>query len=66
MQPGSPAALAGVRAGDVIVAVDGVPVEGVDDLLRVLDAGRIGREVEVRLLRRGAVETVKLVPGERG
>ena len=66
VQPGSPAALAGVRAGDVIVAVDGVTVEGVDDLLRVLDAERIGREVEVRLLRRGAVETVKLVPGERG
>ena len=66
VQPGSPAAVAGFRAGDLLVALDGVPVEGVDDLLRVLDESRIGREIEARLLRRGAVEAVKVVPEEKG
>ena len=63
---GGPAAKAGVRVGDVVVAVDGQTVEGVDDLLRVLDAGRIGREVEVRVLRRGVMEAMTVVPGEKG
>ena len=34
---GSPAAAAGLRAEDLVVAVDGVPVRGIDDLLRLLD-----------------------------
>ena len=38
----SPAAARGLRAEDLIVAVDGVPVLGVDDLQRLLGAERIG------------------------
>lgn len=64
--PGGPAAKAGVQVGDVIVGLDGSRIEGVDDLLRVLDAERIGREVEVRLLRRGQLEAVKVVVREKG
>ncbi len=63
--PGGPAARAGVQVGDVIVALDGSRIEGVDDLLRVLDAERIGREVEVTLLRRGQLEVTKVVVGEK-
>jgi len=66
VQPGSPAANAGLQVGDRIVALDGATIEGVDDLLRVLDATRIGREVEVRVLRRGVAETLRMVPGEKG
>ena len=62
---GGPAERAGVRAGDVIVGLDGHKVEGVDDLLRVLDAERIGREVEVRLLRRGQMEAVQVLVAEK-
>jgi S1-C subfamily serine protease len=65
VQPGSPAALAGLVTGDVIVTLDGATIEGVDDLLRVLDAGRIGQQVEVKVLRRGGLETLRLVPGEK-
>jgi len=66
VQPGSPAATAGLVTGDVIVALDGVTIEGVDDLLRVLDGERIGRPVDVKVLRRGAVEALRMVPGEKG
>jgi len=66
VQPESPAAVAGLIAGDRIVALDGATVEGVDDLLRVLDASRIGRQIEARVLRRGLTETLRMVPGEKG
>src|SRR5271165_4897484 len=48
----SPAALAGLRAGDIIVALDETPVAGVDDLQRVLTGGRIGEVVQMIVLRR--------------
>ena len=46
----SPAARAGLHERDVIVAVEGIPVAGVDDLLRTLNSERIGKPT--RLTRR--------------
>jgi S1-C subfamily serine protease len=63
---GSPAARAGLRAEDLIVAVDGVPVRGVDDLQRVLDADRIDARVELALVRDGSSRTVAVRPVELG
>jgi len=61
----SPAEAAGLQAGDLVIALDGVPMLGIDDLLRVLDHERIGRSVPVVALRRGErLETV-VVPVER-
>jgi S1-C subfamily serine protease len=48
---GSPAALGGLRTDDTIVAIDALPVDGVDSLQRVLDASRIDRPVNVTVLR---------------
>jgi S1-C subfamily serine protease len=62
--PGSPAALAGVEAGDRMIALDGVPVQGIDALQRLLDASWIGRECELQLLRRSSVIDVKIRPIE--
>jgi hypothetical protein len=45
--------------------VDGVAVAGIDDLMRLLDADRIGRAVPLQVVRRGSVETVELVPSVR-
>jgi S1-C subfamily serine protease len=62
---GSPADRAGVRAGDIIVALDNEPVTGVDDISRLLDDRRIGRAVTARLVRPSGVVAVELVPEER-
>ncbi|MCI0466316.1 MAG: trypsin-like peptidase domain-containing protein [Beijerinckiaceae bacterium] len=48
----SPAGQAGLLTGDILVAIDGVPVTGADDLVRLLDAEKIGRTVPLDLLRR--------------
>jgi serine protease Do len=61
---GSPAAAAGLRAEDLVVAVDGLPVRGIDDLLRLLTADRIGRRCEVEIVRDGVARHVGLTPHE--
>jgi len=61
---GSPAALAGIEVGDRVISLDGVPVEGIDGLQRTLDAGWIGREGELQLLRRSNLIRVKIRPIE--
>ena len=62
--PGSPAERAGLRAEDLVVAVDGRPVLGVNDLQRLMDADRIGVECSLAVVRDGAQRTVALVPRE--
>jgi S1-C subfamily serine protease len=61
---GSPAAQAGVEAGDRMIALDGTPVDGIDGLQRLLDADWIGRDGELQLLRRSSVIRVRIRPIE--
>ena len=61
---GSPASAAGVRAGDVIVELDGRPIEGVGDLQRVMVGEMVGRRVPVGLERDGAIVQLDVVPIE--
>ncbi len=61
---GSPAARAGLRAEDLILAVDGTEVAGVADLQRLMVAELIGTPVTVELLRRGELARHELVPEE--
>jgi S1-C subfamily serine protease len=61
---GSPAAAAGLRAEDLLVAVDGVPVRGVDDLQRLMTEERIGVASAIEIVREGVSRTVTLVPRE--
>ena len=63
---GSPAAQAGVRAGDVIVAIDERPVAGVADLQRSLVGDLVGRGIDVTLEREGAIQNVTVRPTELG
>jgi S1-C subfamily serine protease len=65
VEPGSPAARAGLVAGDIILALDGMAVTGADDLIRSLAGDKIGRSVEIEALRNGGRHVVSLVPDER-
>jgi regulator of sigma E protease len=53
VQPGTPAEQAGLRAGDAIQSVDGLPFHTVSSLLAYLQAGK-GKAVSLVVLRNGA------------
>jgi S1-C subfamily serine protease len=65
VEPGSPAAQAGLATGDIILALDGTAVTGADDLIRSLAGDKIGRRVEIEALHNGNRLVVSLVPAER-
>jgi len=60
----SPAAAAGLRDGDLIVAIDGEPLADVGDLQRLMVAERIGRELSLRVDRGGSRLDAAIVPRE--
>jgi putative serine protease PepD len=62
--PGGPAAKAGIKAGDVILAVKGQPTPTADVLVSVLADLHPGQTVPVKLLRHGKKLTVTVILGE--
>jgi S1-C subfamily serine protease len=64
VEPGSPAAQAGVREGDLLVAFKGQPLTGIDDLQRRLVGGEIGIESALGVLRGAARLELKITPAE--
>lgn len=64
VEPEGPAARAGVQDGDVVVAMDGQDVSGIDDLHRLLTGERIGRLTRVVVLRRTQKLEFEVVPEE--
>jgi S1-C subfamily serine protease len=65
IEPKSPAAAAGLVTQDIIVGLDGESVAGIDDLVRLLDAGRVDRDVALKVLRFGALMELSVHPAER-
>ena len=65
IEPDGPAGRAGLLPGDVVIRLDGVAINGVDDLIRVLDRDRIERSVEMDVLRMGRLRTIDIHPIER-
>ena len=60
----SPAERAGLAEGDVLVALDDLPVRGVDDLHKILTDARIAASCRLTLLRQGKKLVVDVIPQE--
>lgn len=65
VEKGSPAEEAGLRPGDVILAVDGQKVDEKHPFSRLIRGHKPGEEVELRLLREGKKISVRLKLGEK-
>jgi S1-C subfamily serine protease len=61
---GGPAQKAGLREGDLIVALDGKPVAGVDDLHRLLTDARVGVSSSLTVLRWTEKLELQVIPEE--
>lgn len=61
---GSPGQKAGLREGDVIIALDGKAIAGVDDLHRLLTDARVGVASPLTVLRHTEKLELRVVPAE--
>jgi S1-C subfamily serine protease len=61
---GSPADQAGLRVGDIVVAVDGEDIVGSTAIQRLMVEHVIGRRLEITVWRNGALVDVIAVPRE--
>ena len=63
--PNSPAEIAGIRQGDLIVGFNENPVRSTDDLLNLLDESAIDRDAELRVRRGRSEQTLRVRPREQ-
>lgn len=63
--PAGPAEQAGMRGGDIIVDVDGRPIENLYDYTYSLEALRVGVGARIGVLREGERIELEVVPGSR-
>ena len=66
VEPGGPAAEAGVEEGDLVIGWDGRPLKGIDDLHRALTEDAIGRESKLTVVRERGPEDLAVTPREAG
>jgi S1-C subfamily serine protease len=64
VEPGSPARLAGLREGDIIIAFKGEVIAGIDELLRKLVATVIGLPSVLTVLRQAEKLDIRITPQE--
>jgi S1-C subfamily serine protease len=57
---GSPAEHAGIKAGDIVVSINGVALESAAQLRNAIALLRVGQTVELRVLHRGGVRSVSV------
>ncbi|MFM7465205.1 MAG: trypsin-like peptidase domain-containing protein [Cyanobium sp.] len=64
VQPGGPAAAAGLRPGDVITGVDSTRITGPSDVISAVERAGVGRSLRLTILRGGQSFQVPVTPGE--
>jgi serine protease Do len=60
VQPGLPAAAAGIKSGDIIIDVDGTPIKTVRELQRKIAAFRPDSTVKIKVLRGGKEQLIEV------
>ena len=65
VQPGSPAAQAGLRPGDVVVSLNGRDIEGSSELTRAVGGAKPGDTLRLEVLREGRRQTISVRSGTR-
>ena len=65
IEAGSPAAAAGLETQDIIVGLGNDRIAGIDDLIRLLDGGRVDQTVAIKTLRFGKHMEFAIRPAER-
>jgi len=64
LEPGSPAELAGLKTGDVIVGFGGKSVASIDDLQRLLSSECVHIPIELEMVRGTELLPLRIVPAE--
>ncbi len=62
IDPGSPAETGGLRAGDVITSIDGVPIDSLPKYTAFLYLHSVGRPMEIKVVRNGTLVTLSITP----
>ncbi len=65
LEPDGPAAKAGLEAGNIVLALDGEPVTGADDLVRLLGGARIGVATPLTVIAGSELKQIVVLPAER-
>jgi S1-C subfamily serine protease len=65
LDPQGPGAQAGLHQGDVLVSWNGIPAQKAEPLSRALAPESVGRTVDFGVRRGGALQTVRVMIGER-
>jgi Do/DeqQ family serine protease len=63
---GSPAQQAGIKAGDVILAIDQAQIQTPDDVVEQIASYNVGDQVNVKIMRQGSTMDIKVTLVQKG
>jgi S1-C subfamily serine protease len=65
VEPSGPADRAGILLGDILVELQGKPLEGLESVQEILSSGKIGEKVPVTVLRGGSPTQLNVTLDDR-